>query len=407
MATISFQLKHKKNPATIYMRLSAGRGTQAMCSTKLAINYQSWSKVTNKILPSKKTKEVTNEKLRELSDFVLEKYHDTLKKKRGAEIDSKWLRGVIAKFHEIPVAGGDGWKTYFSDFLIYKNAPQHYINRFKEYEGKKKIHISAMGKEFSESYISWMRGLKFLDYTINQDLNYFKKILTETKSGTDQEKEIETLNEKWAKGKVTAAPIISLTTKEIDDIYNYDFSDDKRLYNMQTLFIFGVYSGCRISDLHQVSKANIRETDDGEFLDVVQKKTGHKVTIPVHPRVREYLERKHHFINRNDLGIGIKDIAKAAGLDRMVLGRRYNVLTKIPGKTDMERRTVEDEFPVHAVVSTHTMRKTFASRYYGKIPTGLLCQITGHKTETMLLKYIGKADDTAAKKLANVFQDED
>ncbi|MDM1402490.1 hypothetical protein HX033_17780 [Myroides odoratimimus] len=41
-------------------------------------------------------------------------------------------------------------------------------------------------------------------------------------------------------------------------------------------------------------------------------------------------------------------------------------------------------------VTTHIGRRTFATLYYGKMPTSLLKDLTGHSTEAMLLTYIGK-----------------
>jgi integrase len=45
--------------------------------------------------------------------------------------------------------------------------------------------------------------------------------------------------------------------------------------------------------------------------------------------------------------------------------------------------------PKYAFVTSHIMRRSFASSYYGKIETPLLMNITGHSKERTFLPYIG------------------
>jgi hypothetical protein len=62
-------------------------------------------------------------------------------------------------------------------------------------------------------------------------------------------------------------------------------------------------------------------------------------------------------------------------------------------------RKVKDELkevPKHEAVSTHTMRRSYASNQYGIIPTALIMSVTKHATESQLLKYIGLTDDEVA-----------
>lgn len=54
-------------------------------------------------------------------------------------------------------------------------------------------------------------------------------------------------------------------------------------------------------------------------------------------------------------------------------------------------------------ISSHIGRRSFASNNYGKIPTPLLMIATGHKSELMFLKYIGKIDNQQTHALANYF----
>ena len=42
------------------------------------------------------------------------------------------------------------------------------------------------------------------------------------------------------------------------------------------------------------------------------------------------------------------------------------------------------------MVSSHIGRRSFATNYYGKMPTALIQAITGHKTESSFLLYIDR-----------------
>ena len=70
-------------------------------------------------------------------------------------------------------------------------------------------------------------------------------------------------------------------------------------------------------------------------------------------------------------------------------------------KNQKTRRKEIVEAPKYAFVTSHIMRRPFASNYYGKIETPLLINITGHSKESTFLTYIGTHQNKDA--LANLF----
>ncbi|WP_060875587.1 hypothetical protein [Myroides odoratus] len=56
-------------------------------------------------------------------------------------------------------------------------------------------------------------------------------------------------------------------------------------------------------------------------------------------------------------------------------------------------------------ITSHIGRRSFASNFYGKIPTALLMDATGHATEQMFNRYISNFDTERAKLLSNYFED--
>ncbi|WP_343643998.1 hypothetical protein [Chryseobacterium sp.] len=54
-------------------------------------------------------------------------------------------------------------------------------------------------------------------------------------------------------------------------------------------------------------------------------------------------------------------------------------------------------------MSSHIGRRSFATNFYGKIPTPLLMEATGHSTEKMFLQYINPVNIDRAVQLSNYF----
>ena len=59
-------------------------------------------------------------------------------------------------------------------------------------------------------------------------------------------------------------------------------------------------------------------------------------------------------------------------------------------------RKILDFYPKHELITTHSFRRSFATNYYKKIPTGVLIDITGHSKESLFLQYINKQVDKDA-----------
>jgi integrase len=76
----------------------------------------------------------------------------------------------------------------------------------------------------------------------------------------------------------------------------------------------------------------------------------------------------------------IKALCKMAGINELVGGFKNN--PKI-------RRKEIVEAPKYEFITSHIMRRSFASNYYGEIETPLLLNITDHSKESAFLTYIG------------------
>ena len=60
-------------------------------------------------------------------------------------------------------------------------------------------------------------------------------------------------------------------------------------------------------------------------------------------------------------------------------------------------------YPKYELITSHTMRRSFATNYFGKIETPILMEITGHSRESTFLSYIGEKPNKDA--VADVFME--
>jgi integrase len=92
----------------------------------------------------------------------------------------------------------------------------------------------------------------------------------------------------------------------------------------------------------------------------------------------------------------IKEVCKLAELNEKIKGSKSKTEKKITRKES-------GIFEKWELVTSHIGRRSFATNNYGRIPTSLLINVTGHSTETMFLEYIGKTETEKAIQLAEYF----
>lgn len=156
--------------------------------------------------------------------------------------------------------------------------------------------------------------------------------------------------------------------------------------NAKKWLIIGFWLGQRVSDLLVMEPQQLRPAKNGGiYVDIVQQKTGKKVTIGViNPVAIQLL--LHEFPTRMypcAFNKKMKAILKLAGIAQMVKAHRYN------GKIKRKETGI---YPKYAVMASHDLRRSFATNFYGKIPTPILMNMTGHSRETTFLQYIGMDD---------------
>jgi integrase len=419
MATIRFftrTITKDKNVLTpIYVRLKSGRKIDFTCKADIWIKPDNWSNETQQAkqradLFRFKSGESENEKTgrQKFNDKIAAlrlALESDLTEAHQADITSEWLKTSIDK-HWNP----DKYKTTLYNFIgsfieKAKTKPNQKTGRpvcyrmQREYEVTFKyvkdyatskgtiIDFKDITIEFYDDFIKYLQDEKLAVNTIGKKIQTLKTFLNAAK---DENKNIyDVYKSKKFKKLSEEAETISLDETELQKIYDQDFSNNPSLDRVRDLFLVGCWTGCRFSDISQITPENI----SGGFIRIKQLKTGNKVVIPLHPVVtaiiNKYGGRLPETISNQKFNEYLKDIAETAKIIEIT----HKAITKGGVK-------VSTAYKKHELVTTHTARRSFATNLYkSDFPTLSIMAITGHKTEEAFLKYIKVTPDEHAKKL--------
>ena len=154
------------------------------------------------------------------------------------------------------------------------------------------------------------------------------------------------------------------------------------LENARKWILIGLYVGQRVSDLLALKPSQLRFIENGVYIDINQQKTDKYVTVGVVDKeVIQILKKNFPYsISAQLFNRQIKQICQIAGIYEMVSG--YKLCSKT-------RRKKLGTHPKYSLLSSHDLRRSFATNYFGKVETPILMQITGHSKESTFLSYIG------------------
>jgi len=265
----------------------------------------------------------------------------------------------------------------------------------KEYELEKshQLFLAGIDKKMAMSFTQFLKIEKqYSDNYCGQLLKLLKIILRDAqKSGFEihpYSNYIESFKQKSSDriihflnpAEIKVLKGLERIPSELEDSYKW--------------LLIGLSIGQRVSDLLSLNASNIRKANNGLYIDIIQKKTKKAVTIGVaDPLVIDLLESEFpKVLSQEAFNKQIKMICKIAGVDEVVRGFKNNPKT---------RRKEVLSAPKYEFVTSHIMRRSFATNYYGKIETPLLMNITGHTKESTFLTYIGTHQNKDA--LADLF----
>lgn len=166
-----------------------------------------------------------------------------------------------------------------------------------------------------------------------------------------------------------------------------------KMYNVtRTKFLFGCYTGLRVSDFNSLKELNIR---DG-IVNVYMKKTKKKVAIPLNGKARELIASGLLFesIPDQDINKKIKIICRMTG----AMNYPVEVKKHIAGQAVIE------EHPKWDLITSHTARRSFATNLHlsGAVSLFDIMLLLGHSSIETTRNYLRVSADENALRLAKL-----
>lgn len=261
----------------------------------------------------------------------------------------------------------------------------------KEFSNKNRpIDFESITLEFYNHYIAFLKKEHNLSAnTVGKHIKTIKSFLNEaTERGINTNLEFKNKRFKTIREE---SETTYLSIEELKKIEALNLTSTPRLEKVRDLFLIGCYTGLRFSDFTQISPENI--VSNNTVIQIRTKKTGQRVSIPLHKSVRTILKKYKNKLPKSytnqKMNEYIKEVVCLAGIKSLIE-------TTITRGGNIEKKIL----PKYKLISTHTARRSFATNLYlAEVPTISIMKITGHKTERSFMQYIRVTQRENANKL--------
>lgn len=418
MAAVNYLYRSKKDKTFLNLRLLfTHNNTNHVIGgkTKLEVSKLYWDKYHSQKSPKdidiKNQQVKINAELNKIENHIIKAFHDSTPE----TIDKVWLANQLNLYYNPPKATKALPKEllkYFDIFLEYKKTEitnstiKKYTvvrNLLEKYDKTlpKSILIIDVNEDFKRNFENYCISNNYSTNTIAWAIRSIKTVCNHAKyNGLETDMQLGRIKPKSSK-----VDKIYLTTKELNTIEKLNKKKlNESLLNARDWLIISCYTGQRVSDFMRFTKDQIRIEKGKHIIEFTQKKTGKNMTIPLHPKVLKILKKRGGEFPRpissqkyNDY---IKQVCAKAKINEKLKGSK---LIKVKDGTKFPYRKQVGKYEKWELVSSHIGRRSFATNFYGQIPTSFLIYVTGHKTEQMFLNYIGKSNKDIALELTKYF----
>ena len=423
MASLSFSYRSKKNKAFLEARFAYrleknSNPISFYTRSKIEVEKSYWknehSKKSNDPVTQIKQNDL-NAKMTELRKFVL----DAFEKTEINQVGKEWFFDVLNDYYNpkaekqkpvevIPSLLVD-YIPYFLEYRKHEmsqtsitkyNVIKHKLQRFEK-SLNTRFEIKDINENFKKQFVDYYTSQNYSQNTMHRELGFIKTVCKHAKTlGVETHPQMDTL--KLKKEKV---PKVWLTFEELEEIEKLENLTDY-LENAKDWLIISCYTGQRISDFMRFTSEMVRTENGNKLLEFTQKKTGKVMTVPLHKKVLEVLNRRNgqfpHSISDQRYNDYIKEVCKKAKIKQPLKGKLQKNLEE-DKKKPKKMRIVSGTYPKWELVSSHIGRRSFATNFYGQIPTTYLMNVTGHTTEVSFLTYLGKSNKDLAMEIINYF----
>ena len=403
MPSFSYRLKSNVNKnVSIYISFRPPNSKPIFCRTGFNVNPSDWSKSKKRAKPNTPQLKILNNNLNSLESYLSHRVNQDQNK--GVSFTNSWLQKSLDEFNNKVENEDLSYLLNLYDELVeglkLKKAKDGSIGlkvgTIKNYQTfrlcltnyekhvQSRLRITDFGKEEFDGFVSWLiNDMNYSKNVINRRAKRMKNLLKYGISkGFNPPFMLELIGNEYS--FKTKKYINVITEDEFISIANLKNLPDY-LENIRRWLLIGLSIGQRISDLKKLTPESIRYDDKGiALIDIIQVKGEEPVTVPVDNQIVINI-LKHKFprkVSNQRFNDYMKELCEKAGINQVVKGYKKNPLTN---------RKELVEAPKFELLSSHDMRRSFATYYYDKgVSVNLIMKITGHKRESTFYEYIGR-----------------
>ena len=416
MATVNFLYRSTKDKANLSLRLLFRLNEIDYVfggNTKLEVTKEYWSKQHTQKRPkdieiSNRQTEVNTE-LNKIENHII----DAFKSADTQSINKEWLQNQINYYYNPPqqsvslptelIKYIDKYKELVKNSVTHRTIQKcdvikQLLIRYQNHT-KKILQLTDIDGNFKTDFENYCLDQGYAPNTNARTIRFIKTFCKHAKqNGLTISPQIDNI-----KVKYTKVDFIYLTFEELKQIEEKEFTES-RLDSVKDWLIISCYTGQRVSDFLKFNSDQIRHEDGEQFIEFTQKKTGKEMSVCLHPKVIEILNKRNGAfppsISDQKYNDYIKEVCQIAKINQKVKGSRM-------AETAPESKIYRKEtgiFEKWELVTSHIGRRSYASNFYGKIPTSYLINVTGHSTEVMFLNYIGKSNNDKQKGMSKFYE---
>ena len=257
---------------------------------------------------------------------------------------------------------------------------QNIINSFRS-----DIELADCKYNLFEEFTDYLRfEKKYAVANLNRKIRFLRTVLKDAKKKYPSEvpddfRDLEPLKEtKAVRNQKVNTYKVTFTEDELKAITNLELTRDS-LLNARKWLIIGVNTAIRGQDI-----LNLKLSDfdiQNKVLKIQQQKTKTFAEIPILPPVQDVLNDFPRKISLQKFNDYIKEICKLAGMTNLVTSSK-----SINTPKGWRVKVVQDK--KYTFCSSHMFRRSFITKYYGKLPNQEIMKVTGHKSEREFLVYV-------------------
>ena len=294
---------------TIYLRINQD-AKKIRLSTKITVPARNWKQSAQTVVRGgdfdlafyrEKLTKIVNSvdgvvRTANLEEWDLEEVQREVAKVVGKK-EGVPTKGVLSLYNEWATVGTAQKKTA-------RRFDKHTYKVFSEFLGGKDIPFAKVDYNLYNDFLVYLRTVKcYKENTAGTHIKNLKAVMNE---GYKRKLHSVLDFQNFSKPQENIVNI-NLNEQELRRIYEYELTGSKE--RARDIFILGCYVAQRHSDYSRISSKDVQ---DGN-ITVLQKKTGRRIVIPLHPIAKEILDKYNGSLPsmpQQVLNRQIKEVAK-------------------------------------------------------------------------------------------------